>query len=190
MKKMRLLALVVVLLLALTACGGVQPAPTASPTLRDRAPATVEVPSATVTATATMTPAPTATVAPTATTPLATRTATPPPPTATTAPTATVAPTATPTIRPPTPTSPPPTATRPAPNTPTATAPVAVPASGSGRAAPQGRNCPPGYPIKGNQGKEWIYHTPQSRSYGATIPEDCFATEQDAKDAGYRPAKD
>ena len=53
---------------------------------------------------------------------------------------------------------------------------------------PQGMNCPPGFPIKGNQttGQEWIYHVPGGQFYNATRPEECFATEEAARAAGYR----
>ncbi len=58
------------------------------------------------------------------------------------------------------------------------------------RAGPQGPNCPPDRPIKGNQGSrsttEWIYHVPGGRFYAITIPEECFATEAEAQRAGYR----
>ncbi len=69
--------------------------------------------------------------------------------------------------------------------------PAPVPATGGGSAAPVGYSCPPGYPIKGNQGDtEWIYHTPSSATYGITHPEECFATGAAALAAGYRPARD
>jgi hypothetical protein len=57
---------------------------------------------------------------------------------------------------------------------------------------PQGSACPADYPIKGNinSSGEYIYHTDASRSYDRTIPEHCFATEEDALDAGYRAALD
>ncbi|MDQ4044375.1 MAG: hypothetical protein M3173_02865 [Chloroflexota bacterium] len=44
---------------------------------------------------------------------------------------------------------------------------------------------PPGYPVKGNA-NSMIYHLPSFPSYGGTKPEFCFATEQDAINAGYR----
>lgn len=51
-------------------------------------------------------------------------------------------------------------------------------------------DCPAKAPIKGNQGSpEWIYHLPQNAYYGATNPEECFATEAAAVAAGYRAAK-
>jgi methylphosphotriester-DNA--protein-cysteine methyltransferase len=34
-----------------------------------------------------------------------------------------------------------------------------------------------------------IYHVPGSSSYERTIPEMCFATEEHAVAAGYRPSK-
>jgi hypothetical protein len=50
--------------------------------------------------------------------------------------------------------------------------------------------CPVSHPIKGNQGSrsnvDWIYHVPGSNSYNATQPERCFATEEEARTAGYR----
>jgi hypothetical protein len=54
-----------------------------------------------------------------------------------------------------------------------------------------GWNCPAGYPIKGNQSSsgEWIYHVPGGEFYDRTNPEECFATQQDARDAGYRASK-
>lgn len=65
--------------------------------------------------------------------------------------------------------------------------PTAPPAPARNRGAPQGSDCPPDLPVKGNQGStDWIYHTPQSRSYSQTQPEECFATPADAEAAGYR----
>ncbi len=60
--------------------------------------------------------------------------------------------------------------------------------SGSGPKAPISKTeCPGSAPIKGNQGSNgWIYHTPSSKSYSRTHPEQCFVTETDARDAGYR----
>lgn len=49
--------------------------------------------------------------------------------------------------------------------------------------------CPPGLPIKGNlttRNGERIYHVPGGEFYGLTNPEACFATEADARAAGYR----
>ncbi len=48
--------------------------------------------------------------------------------------------------------------------------------------------CPPGYPIKGNA-SSMIYHAPGRASYNGTVPEWCFATEEDALNAGYRAPK-
>ncbi len=50
------------------------------------------------------------------------------------------------------------------------------------------RECPESFPIKGN-GNSHIYHLPGQASYGATIPELCFATERAAAAEGYRPVK-
>jgi hypothetical protein len=48
--------------------------------------------------------------------------------------------------------------------------------------------CPSDYPIKGNASSR-IYHRPTDPSYESTIPEFCFATEADAKQAGFRARK-
>jgi hypothetical protein len=48
--------------------------------------------------------------------------------------------------------------------------------------------CPDGYPVKGNA-SSMIYHAPGRASYDATVPEFCFATEQDAENAGFRAPK-
>ncbi|MFL5759843.1 MAG: hypothetical protein ACJ789_08890 [Thermomicrobiales bacterium] len=48
--------------------------------------------------------------------------------------------------------------------------------------------CPPDYPIKGNA-TSLIYHLPGSASYNLTIPNICFATEEAAEAAGFRPPK-
>ena len=50
-------------------------------------------------------------------------------------------------------------------------------------------SCPRKAPIKGNRGDEWIYHLPTGdENYGLTHPEECFASEDGAKLAGYRAA--
>lgn len=54
--------------------------------------------------------------------------------------------------------------------------------------APVGGSCPAHAPIKGNA-NSMIYHLPGQRFYNRTIPEDCFATEADARAAGYRKSK-
>lgn len=56
---------------------------------------------------------------------------------------------------------------------------------------PYGYSCPAGYPIKGNHSSsgEWIYHVPGGAYYDRTKPEECFATERDARAAGYRASK-
>jgi endonuclease YncB( thermonuclease family) len=49
--------------------------------------------------------------------------------------------------------------------------------------------CPAKAPIKGNRGEEWIYHLPKGDTYyEVTHPEECFASEDGAKKAGYRAA--
>jgi hypothetical protein len=54
-------------------------------------------------------------------------------------------------------------------------------------------DCPVTHPIKGNRSgrqasrpSDPIYHTPSSRWYAVTDPEECFATAADAEAAGYR----
>lgn len=49
-------------------------------------------------------------------------------------------------------------------------------------------SCPADYPIKGNASSH-IYHRPTDSSYTGTIPEYCFATEEDAAAAGFRPPR-
>lgn len=49
-------------------------------------------------------------------------------------------------------------------------------------------DCPKKAPIKGNRGDEWIYHLPSNQYYSVTNPEECFASEDGAKKAGYRAA--
>lgn len=53
--------------------------------------------------------------------------------------------------------------------------------------SPSGWNCPSGYPIKGNQ--SGIYHAPGGSFYNRTNPEECFATESAARNAGYRKSQ-
>lgn len=69
-------------------------------------------------------------------------------------------------------------------------APVAPPSTQK-RYAPIGTSCPSNAPIKGNRNSrgEWIYHVPSGQFYSRTHPEDCFATERDARDAGYRKSQ-
>ena len=55
-------------------------------------------------------------------------------------------------------------------------------------AGPGGQDCVEGYPIKGNASSK-IFHVPGQSSYERTIPELCFATEEDAIAAGYRASK-
>ncbi|MCA9388858.1 thermonuclease family protein [Candidatus Berkelbacteria bacterium] len=49
-------------------------------------------------------------------------------------------------------------------------------------------DCPADEPIKGNA-QSMIYHLPGVRYYNQTKPEECFANEQAAIDAGYRKSK-
>lgn len=46
-------------------------------------------------------------------------------------------------------------------------------------------SCPSNKPIKGNA-QSGIYHMPYGQYYNKTMPERCFANEQEAKDAGFR----
>jgi hypothetical protein len=55
-------------------------------------------------------------------------------------------------------------------------------------AAPESGSCPADFPIKGNANSR-IYHMPGESSYESTVPEYCFATEDDARAAGFRPRK-
>ena len=79
-----------------------------------------------------------------------------------------------------------------------AASPALADATGSGGAAtvPAGAvagngttECPPGFPIKGNQ-QSMLYHDHTSRSYSRTIAEFCFSTAEAAQSAGFRPARD
>lgn len=59
-------------------------------------------------------------------------------------------------------------------------------------AAPKGKNCPEGFPVKGNKtgsNKEWKYHVKGGQYYKRTVPEQCFKSTADARKAGYRPSK-
>ena len=59
-------------------------------------------------------------------------------------------------------------------------------------AAAKGKNCPSGYPVKGNKtgsNKEWKYHVPGGAYYSRTVPEQCFKNTSDARKAGYRASK-
>ena len=50
------------------------------------------------------------------------------------------------------------------------------------------RDCPPEFPIKGNLPSR-VYHMPDQPSYERTIPEICFAAEDAAMRAGFRPSR-
>ena len=54
-----------------------------------------------------------------------------------------------------------------------------------------GSNCPSEYPVKANVSRygDWIYHLPGWEYYRATYPEECFASAEDAEDAGYRASQ-
>ncbi len=52
---------------------------------------------------------------------------------------------------------------------------------------PQGGACHSSHPVKATRaGGGPIYDVPGTRSYAATVPEECFASIQDAQEAGYR----
>ena len=74
--------------------------------------------------------------------------------------------------------------------TPSAATPPPAPINSAGRIDPEGGDCPDDHPIKGNKSSsgELIYHEPGNASYDRTDPEACFATDDDAEDAGYRRA--
>ncbi|SHJ33869.1 hypothetical protein SAMN02745244_02279 [Tessaracoccus bendigoensis DSM 12906] len=60
--------------------------------------------------------------------------------------------------------------------------------SNPGGVAGSGKNCPAGYPVKGNisASGERIYHVPGGAFYDRTVPERCFASASDASKAGFR----
>ena len=60
--------------------------------------------------------------------------------------------------------------------------------SSPGRTLPTNGSCPASHPIKGNR-PSMIYHAPGGELYGATRPEECFASPADAQAAGYRPSQ-
>jgi hypothetical protein len=64
-----------------------------------------------------------------------------------------------------------------------------VPNEGEGWVRGDGSTgCPEDFPIKGKSNSR-IYHLPGGPSYGATVPDLCFATEEAAAALGYRPRK-
>jgi hypothetical protein len=64
-----------------------------------------------------------------------------------------------------------------------------VPSTATGWVEGDGTNvCPEGYPIKGKANSR-IFHRPGESTYEVTIAAFCFATEEDAVSAGYRPRK-
>ena len=67
--------------------------------------------------------------------------------------------------------------------------PPSPPTATSGGASPlAGGDCPSEAPIKGNA-SSGIYHVPGGQFYDRTNAEECFATESDAQDAGYRASR-
>jgi hypothetical protein len=51
-----------------------------------------------------------------------------------------------------------------------------------------GRDCPPGFPVKGNLPSR-VFHGPGQQDYDRTTPEVCFASEEAARAAGFRHAR-
>ena len=51
-----------------------------------------------------------------------------------------------------------------------------------------GRDCPPGFPVKGNLPSR-VFHSPGQQDYDRTSPEVCFASEAAAMDAGFRHSR-
>ena len=71
-----------------------------------------------------------------------------------------------------------------------ATGPLGAPTAPAGAVAGNGTSeCPPGFPIKGNQ-HSMLYHEQTSRSYARTVAEFCFSTPEAAQAAGFRAARD
>jgi hypothetical protein len=71
-----------------------------------------------------------------------------------------------------------------------ATGPLGPPTVPEGSVAGNGTTeCPPGYPIKGNQ-QSMLFHDQTSRSYARTPAEFCFSTPEAAQAAGFHPARD
>lgn len=72
--------------------------------------------------------------------------------------------------------------------TPAATVRAGPGPTASGQAQPRGGACPASHPIKGNA-SSMIYHVPGGAFYAKTNPEACFASEADARAAGYRRSR-
>ena len=56
-----------------------------------------------------------------------------------------------------------------------------------GRTTPSGSDCPEAYPIKANR-ETGVYVVPGQEAYDRTVPAECFASELDARAAGYQRA--
>lgn len=52
----------------------------------------------------------------------------------------------------------------------------------------EGRDCPPGFPVKGNLPSR-VFHSPGQANYDRTTPEVCFTNDAAARDAGFRHAR-
>jgi len=77
--------------------------------------------------------------------------------------------------------------------TPTVAPAVSVTPGPSGSAQPpaSATDCPPTHPIKGEQSAsgERVYHLASQKTYVHIRPVECFATEDDARAAGYRRSR-
>lgn len=62
-------------------------------------------------------------------------------------------------------------------------------ATKSGDPAKPAKSCTGATPVKGNMGKEKIYHLPSSKGYDAVKAEECFKDAASAEKAGYRAPK-
>jgi hypothetical protein len=74
-----------------------------------------------------------------------------------------------------------------------ATAPVATADSSGGVAPATTSSCPSDHPIKGyasQHSQAGVYYAPGSASYVRVNPERCFASETEARQAGYRAGRE
>jgi hypothetical protein len=62
-------------------------------------------------------------------------------------------------------------------------------ATKSGDPAKLAKSCTGATPVKGNMGKEKVYHLPTSKGYDAVKAEECFKDAASAEKAGYRAPK-
>lgn len=74
-----------------------------------------------------------------------------------------------------------------------ATAPAATADSSGGVAPATTSSCPSDHPIKGyasRHSQAGVYYAPGSASYARVNPERCFASETEARQAGYRAGRE